>query len=397
MPFAPLTSRFVHTATCPKDRAKVDFFDTGQQKGFLLEVRSSGGKTYYQRYVDPHGRQRQFKIGSADTLSLDQARRLGRTAAASVLLGSDPQTHRQELRSIPTLVELVRDRYLPHAKANKRSWHIDEMNFRRHVLPALGRLTLDEITSKHVAKLISDMRGDGYAAGTTNNVLMLLSRIFNLARKWKVPGAGDNPTSGLDRAPPNELQRFLTTEETDRLVGSLGEDENRAAAQAIMLLLLTGARRREITRAKWENVDWTQRVLRVPVSKSGKPRTIALNTAAMAVLKSIPRDSACPYIFPTRLIGVYNPWDRIRRRAGLADVRLHDLRHSFASLLVNQGVSLYVVQGLLGHASPRMTQRYAHLAPQTLLDAAEMVCSGMSDSRSGGSGTTRVRQAEPRP
>ena len=116
------------------------------------------------------------------TLSLDQARRLGRTAAANVLLGSDPQTHRQELRSIPTLIELVRDRYLPHAKANKRSWHIDEMNLRRHVLPALGRLTLDEITNEHVAKLISDMRGDGYAAGTTNNVLMLLCRIFNLAR-----------------------------------------------------------------------------------------------------------------------------------------------------------------------------------------------------------------------
>ena len=155
MPFAPLTSRFLRTATCPKDRAKVDFFDTGQ-KGFMLEVRSSGGKTYYQRYVDPHGRQRQFKIGSADTLSLDQARRLGRTAAASVLLGSDPQAHRQELRSIPTLIELVRDRYLPHAKANKRSWHIDEMNLRRHVLPALGRLTLDEITNEHVAK--SDQR-----------------------------------------------------------------------------------------------------------------------------------------------------------------------------------------------------------------------------------------------
>ena len=330
-------------------------------------------------------------------MSLDQARRLGRTAAASVLLGSDPQAHRHELRCIPTLIELVHDRYLPHAKANKRSWHIDEMNLCRRVLPALGRLTLDEITSEHVAKLISDMRGNGYAAGTTNNVLMLLCRIFNLAHKWKVPGAGDNPTSGLDRAPPNERQRFLTAEETDRLIASLGEDENRAAAQAIMLLLLTGARRNEITRAKWESVDWTQRVLRVPVSKSGKPRTIALNTTAMAVLKSIPRDSGCPYIFPTRLIGVYNPWDRIRRRAGLADVRLHDLRHSFASLLVNRGVSLYVVQGLLGHASPRMTQRYAHLAPQTLLDAAETVCSVICDSRGGDSGITGARQAQSGP
>jgi integrase len=109
---------------------------------------------------------------------------------------------------------------------------------------------------------------------------------------------------------------------------------------------------------------------------SGKSRTIALNAVALSVLKSIPRDPTCPYVFPTRLGGIYYPWYRIRRRAGLDDdVRLHDLRHSFASFLVNQGVSLYVVQGLLGHASPRMTQRYAHLAPQTLLDAAEVVSS----------------------
>jgi hypothetical protein len=97
--------------------------------------------------------------------------------------------------------------------------------------------------------------------------------------------------------------------------------------------------------------------------------------AALALMRAIPRDPDSPYVFPTRLVGLFRPWDRIRRRAELADVRLHDLRHSFASFLVNQGVSLYVVQGLLGHASPRMTQRYAHLAPQTLLDAAEMVSS----------------------
>ena len=178
------------------------------------------------------------------------------------------------------------------------------------------------------------------------------------------------------------------------LAPSLAEDENRAAAQAIMLLLLTGARRREITLAKWEQVDWTRRALLVSVSKSGKPRTIALNTAAtMAVLKSIPRDPACPYIFPTRLVGIFYSWNRIRRRAGLADVRLHDLRHSFASLLVNRGVSLYVVQGLLGHASPRMTQRYAHLAPQTLLDAAEVVSGMICGSREAAGEVIGVRQA----
>src|SRR5208337_5545737 len=121
-----------------------------------------------------HGRQLQFKIGSAGTLSLEQARRLGRTAVANVLLGSDPQAHRQELRSIPTLIELVRDRYLPHAKANKRSWHIDEMNLRLHILPSLGRLMLDEITNAQIAHLIEEMRETGYAGGTRNLVLMLL-------------------------------------------------------------------------------------------------------------------------------------------------------------------------------------------------------------------------------
>ncbi len=98
-----------------------------------------------------------------------------------------------------------------------------------------------------------------------------------------------------------------------------------------------------------EDVDWEKRTLLVPVSKSGGPRTIALNAAAIGLLRGMPTNSASPYVFPTQLSGIFCPWNRIRRRAGLADVRLHDLRHSFASFLVNQGVSLYVVQGLLGH------------------------------------------------
>jgi integrase len=226
---------------------------------------------------------------------------------------------------------------------------------------------LDEITSQRVVDLIDEMRRNGYAAGTRNRVLMLLRHVFNLARKWNVPGSNVNPTGGLAQAPEVHRQRFLTADETNRLIASVAKDRNPFAARAIMLLLLTGARRGEITQAKWEHVDWEKRVLLVPVSKSGRPRIVALNAAALALMRAIPRDPDSPYVFPTRLVGLFRPWDRIRRRAGLADVRLHDLRHSFASFLVNQGVSLYVVQGLLGHASPRMTQRYAHLAPQTLL------------------------------
>ena len=272
MPPAPLTSQFVRAATCPGGRAKVDFFDT-DQKGFLLEVRSSGGKTFYQRYVDARGRQRQFKLGPANVLSLEQARRLGRSALAETLLGTDPQARRHELRSIPTLNELVRDRYRAHAQASKRSWITDETNLRLHILPALGRLALDEITGERVAGLINDMRARGYAGGTTNRVLVLLRYIFNLARKWGVPGASVNPTAGLAPAPEVHRQRFLTAEETQRLITCINADKNQVAAQAIMLLLLTGARRSEITQAKWEHVDWERCTLLVPVSKSGRPRS----------------------------------------------------------------------------------------------------------------------------
>ena len=222
------------------------------------------------------------------------------------------------------------------------------------------------------------MRTAGYASGTTNRVLVLLRYLYNLGRKWKVPGMSQNPTLGLSTAPDVHRDRFLTPEETQRLIVALHADENRTAAQAILLLLLTGARRNEITQAKWAYMNWERRTLLVPLSKSGKPRAIALNAQALELLRGIARVDGNAYIFPSEVTGrpsasLYFPWDRIRQRAGLYSLRLHDLRHSFASFLVNQGVSLYVVQGLLGHSHARTTQRYAHLAQETLLDAAQVV------------------------
>jgi hypothetical protein len=241
MPSAPLTSQFVRTAVCPEDRAKVDFFDP-EQKGFLLEVRSSGRKTFYQRYVDAHGRQRQFKIAAANALSVEQARRKGRSVVAEALLGADPQIRRKQLRATPTLARLVSDRYLPHAKATKRSWQSDETILRNHILPALGHVTLDQIGGDRIAALLNDMRAKGYAPGTTNRVLVLLRYIFNLARKWNVPSVSANPTVGLSMVPDVHRQRFLTVEETKRLMAAIDADDNKVAARAIKLLLLTGDR-----------------------------------------------------------------------------------------------------------------------------------------------------------
>jgi integrase len=387
MPKVQLTPTFVKSARCPTGRPKIDFFDTSQ-RGLMLEVRASGGKTYYQRYTDEHGRERQFKVGPADVITLEQARRHARTVHAHAVLGDDPQARRRELRATPTVQEFVRDRYLPHVKSYKRSWRTDETILRLHILPALGALSVDEVTNEAIAGLMQRMRDDGYASGTTNRVLILVRYLYNLGRKWKIAGMSQNPTLGLSTAPDVQRDRFLAPDETQRLIASIAVDENRTAARAILLLLLTGARRNEITQAKWAYVNWDKRSLLVPLSKSGKPRTIALNAHALDLLRSVPRQDGNEYIFPSEVTGrpcasLYFPWDRIRERAGLFSVRLHDLRHSFASFLVNQGVSLYVVQGLLGHSHARTTQRYAHLAQQTLLDAAEVVGTIVSGEHSG--------------
>jgi len=402
MPRVHLTRQFAQAAACPPGRPKIDFFDA-DQRGFMLEVRASGGKTFYQRYTDARGRERQFKLGPAEILTLDQARRKARLILAQALIGEDPQQQRRALRETPTLNEFVRDRYLPHVKSYKRSWCTDETVLRLHILPALGAEPVDQVKNEAISELLEAMRQKGYASGTTNRVLILLRYIYNLGRKWRVAGMAENPTLGLSTAPDVQRDRFLTPEETQRLIAAIQSDENQTAAQAIMLLLLTGGRRNEITQAKWDYVNWERRTLLVPLSKSGKPRAIALNGQALALLRAIARHDGNPFIFPSPVNGrpsasLFFPWDRIRKRAGLADVRLHDLRHSYASFLVNQGISLYVVQGLLGHAHSRTTQRYAHLAHETLLDAAERVSDvvgGGNARQMGVSSTPADRPAHP--
>jgi integrase len=362
---------------------KVDFFDA-TLKGFMLEVRASGGKTYYQRYTDERGRERQYKIGPADVLTLRQAKRKALQIKAEAILGGDPQEARQLRRSIPTLRNFVNEQYLPFVKGYKRSWKTDETVLRVHILPELGRYFLDEVRPEFILAVTNKMHGEEYASGSVARVIVILRYIFNLATKWKVVPLGTNPASGIPVPPDVQRNRYLSKEEAARLLTSIRADENQIAAKAIMLLFLTGARRNEVTQAEWSYIDWQRCTLFVPKSKNGQPRHIQLNSTAIELLKSVPSTNGNPYIFPAPTTGrpmphVFFPWDRIRKRAGLQDFRLHDLRHSFASFLVNDGERLNVVQKLLGHTNPRTTQRYAHLSPDRLGQAAETVASILKD------------------
>jgi integrase len=283
-------------------------------------------------------------------------------------------------RSIPTLRFFIEDRYLPFIKGYKRSWKTDETVLRVHILPELGRYFLDEITPEFIIELTNKMRGAEYAPGSVGRVIIILRYVFNLAIKWKIVPPGTNAASGIPVPPDVQRSRYLTKEEAARLLASIRVDENQIAAKAIMLLFLTGARRNEVTQAEWSYIDWEQCTLLVPKSKNGQPRYVQLNSKALDVLRTVPRVAGNPHVFPAPSTGrpmphLFFPWDRIRKRAGLQDFRLHDLRHSFASFVINSRDDLYEVQKLLGHSNPRTTQRYAHLSREKLAQAAEVMVS----------------------
>ena len=205
MPTIALSAQFVRQAGCAPGRKKTDYFDVGQ-RGFLLEVRCSGGKTFYQRYTDERGRERQYKIGPAEVLSLEQARRKARQVVAEALLGVDPQQKRREMRAVPQLKNFVAERYLPYVRTYKTSWQTDETVLRIHILPKLGALALDEIKTDAISALINGMREDGYAAGTMNRVIVILRYIYNLARKWKMAGRPRQPGGRADGRPGRAAQ-----------------------------------------------------------------------------------------------------------------------------------------------------------------------------------------------
>ena len=352
-----------------------EFYRDTDCRGLCIEVRSTGGKTYYLSYRDDRGRQRLYKLANAADVTPQQAQKLCDRARNKIAMGEDPGKQREELRDSATVAEFFNDSYLPYIKSYKRSWDTDESVFRNHILPVIGAAFMDAVNTDDIGRVLI-RAGQRLSAATVNRLLVLLRYMFNLAIRWHTAGVVSNPTAThkLKRL-SNHRERFLSAAETQQLIAAVNASPNPMLRYIIPFLLLTGARKREVLDAQWRDVDRERSFWRIPKTKSGRERHVPLSAAALELLDRVPRRKHCDWIFanPKTLkpyVSFYYSWDTARTTAGLSDVRVHDLRHSFASFLVNAGCSLYEVQKILGHASVVMTQRYSHLSQDSLLRAA---------------------------
>jgi len=375
MPTVNLSPQLVKDALCPMDKRKCDLFDSNC-KGLMLEVRATGGRTYYLRYQDKRGRTRQLRLASEQDISLQQARKLAEQKKNMIALGQDPCEEKEQTKKVPTFAQFIEDQYMPFVKSYKRSWDTDVSLLKNHLLPRFSKRYMDEITRQDIVKMHADRKASGAAAGSANRLLIMMRYIFNLGLKWEVPGIKVNPCKGIPLMEENnKMERYLSVEETERLYGAVCKSENAMLKYIVPMLILTGARKREVLDARWEDFDLGRRAWRIPISKSGKARHVPLSDGALALLATMPRDMDCKWAFANPetskpYVSIFYAWNTARKNVGLSDVRMHDLRHSFASLLINSGRTLYEVQHILGHTQVKTTQRYAHLSQDTLLAAA---------------------------
>lgn len=359
--------------------------------GFGLRLKPSGRKSFCIQYRTVKGRtSKRFTIGPYGTYTVEKARERARHLLQAVREGRDPAHEREKDARAPTVAELGA-RYLEeYARPKKKpsSIEADERNLKNHVLPTLRQRPVAEVTRADVMRLRHQMQT---APGACNRTLALLSKMFNLAEVWGLRPDGSNPCRHVERYPEKKLERFLANEELKRLADALSEAErtqsiSRPSIAAIRMLLFTGCRVGEILSLQWAYVDEAGQCLRLPDSKSGA-KVVHLNAPALEILSRIETKDGNPYVITGRGNGpirnLQRPWVFIRKAAGIEDARIHDLRHSFASVGVAGGLSLPIVGKLLGHSQPVTTARYAHLADDPLKQAVDIIGRRIEDAMRG--------------
>lgn len=328
-----------------------------------LSVRANvKNKSFFVYYRTKAGVERRPKIGDCTMMSLPQARKVAREMLAAVMLGGDPAAPLVDARSEPSVGDLWEEFHKRHASKKKaRSAEEDARNYHKHIAPQFAKMKLSAVNYSHISDFMERMSATPYAA---NRCLALMSTMFNFGvapLRW----LGENPTKGVRRYKEEKRQRYMQGGETGRIVEILNRESVRhpQTVAFIYLLILTGARKSEIAGARWDWVDGN--VLNLPDSKTGA-KTVYLPPQALDVLDRLPRTSGT-------ITGIQNPqalWERVRAEAGCPDLRLHDLRHSFASAALAAGLSLAQIGELLGHKNEQTTKRYVHLVKEVGIASA---------------------------
>ncbi|MEW6267311.1 MAG: site-specific integrase [Thermodesulfobacteriota bacterium] len=373
---AKLTKRMIDTL---KPAAQEVTLWDDQVKGFGLRLWPSGRKVFILMYRNRQGRLRKITLGEYGRLTVEEARRLARQTLADVAKGQDPAEDKQERRKALTVADLA-ERYIhEYAEPHKKPFSVfrDRQLIERFIVPALGRHKIAGVTRADVARLHHDVRNTPIQA---NRTLAVLSKMFSQAVLWGLRPDNVNPVKGITRFKENKRTRFLSGEELARVGQALQEAEKTEHPSALLmlrLLLFTGARLSEIMTLKWNYVNLERGALDLPDSKTGA-KIIPLSGPALEALSNAPRLAGNPYVCPGLKEGLYfvdihHVWERIRTRTGLSDVRIHDLRHSFASVAAAANMGLPLIGKLLGHTQAATTQRYAHLDLDPLRAAADEV------------------------
>lgn len=375
MPVVKLDSTFCLTARCKPGKGKTVYRDKSVT-GFALEVRQSGGATYYFIYQDPYGKLQTTKIARYGDITFDQAKKEAKRRLSEVTLGGDPAAKTKEKKSIPTYASLAAQ-HVEHARTYQRCPSNTESVLRCHVLPRWGKQRLNEITTQDISKWFAEKIAAGLAPATIEKIRVVFSRSFELGRQWNISGADPNPVKNVPRRRfKNARTKYLSADDARRLLAAAEESLNPQLKNIIGLLLLTGARKTELLTAQWQHLDLDRRTWHIPTTKTGVPRYVPLSQAALDIITDLPRWDKCPWLLPNPLTrkpyaDLKRPWDTARDAAGLPDLHLHDLRHSAASFMINAGIDLYAVGRILGHADHQSTMRYSHLANETLMAAVE--------------------------
>jgi integrase len=370
-----LTDGVVKRRCQAPDRGNKIYYDD-EVAGFGARVTSNGARSYILNYYI-HGRERRFTIGEAGAWTATAARKEARRLKHLVDSGHDPLSEREAERAAPTMVELL-DRFeQEHLTRKRASTAADyERMLRVHIRPFFGNHTkVADVAFTDIDRLHRKITKAG-SPRRANTVVAVLSKAFNLATRWGMRPDGTNPTKGLERNGEVKRKRYLSGDELVRLCKALAKHSDKEAADIIRLLLLTGCRRGEALAMRWADVDLAAQTWNKPASstKTGIHHTVPLSAPACQLLAQVRQRrlagkgrSLGEFVFPGpgetgHRVEIKRDWRQLTKAASLDNLRLHDLRHSFASQLVSGGSTLALIGQLLGHASVVTTERYSHLA-----------------------------------